>query len=88
MKAGVIEEMVSEAIDSVVDSEDLEAETEAAVDKILKEVTGETLAEMPKTKEPTPIFKVVQIIYVDNLKYLNKGRRKGRCYISYWRTSG
>ncbi|KAL4426121.1 hypothetical protein ABPG77_002707 [Micractinium sp. CCAP 211/92] len=45
-KAGIIDEMMSDAMDSVMDSDDLEEETEEQVDKILLEVAGETLAQM------------------------------------------
>ncbi|KAL4452152.1 hypothetical protein ABPG75_007814 [Micractinium tetrahymenae] len=45
-KAGIIDEMMSDAMDSVMDGEDLEEETEEQVDKILLEVAGETLAQM------------------------------------------
>ena len=45
-KAGVIEEMMNDALEGVTDSEDLEEESEAQVDKILMEVAGETLEQM------------------------------------------
>ena len=34
MKAGIIDEMMSDAIDGAVDSEDMEAETEEEVDRV------------------------------------------------------
>lgn len=54
MKAGLIEEMVEDVMDDVMDSEDLEEETEKEVDRILMEVTGETLAQLPQaSNRPT-----------------------------------
>ncbi len=53
MKAGVIEEMMNDAVDDAMDVEDLEEETEAQVDKVLMELAGESLTQMtaaPKTK--------------------------------------
>ncbi|GMH41290.1 hypothetical protein BSKO_09200 [Bryopsis sp. KO-2023] len=51
-KAGLIEEMVEDVMDDVGDTEDLEEETEAEVDKILMEITGDTLAELPQASRP------------------------------------
>ncbi|XP_012456871.1 vacuolar protein sorting-associated protein 24 homolog 1 isoform X2 [Gossypium raimondii] len=48
IKAGVIEEMVNDALDSALDSEDIEVETEEEVDKVLSEIAGETAAELPE----------------------------------------
>ncbi|KAF8395270.1 hypothetical protein HHK36_019212 [Tetracentron sinense] len=48
-KAGVIEEMVNDAVDTALDSEDIEEETEEEVDKILTEIAGETAAQLPET---------------------------------------
>ncbi|TYI62400.1 hypothetical protein E1A91_D10G240900v1 [Gossypium mustelinum] len=48
IKAGVIEEMVNDALDSALDSEDIEEETEEEVDKVLSEIAGETAAELPE----------------------------------------
>lgn len=45
-KAGIIDEMMTDVMDSMMDGEDLEEETEEQVDKILLEVAGETLAQM------------------------------------------
>lgn len=47
MKAGVMDEMVGEALDSALDGEDVEAETEAEVDKVLSELASETNRVMP-----------------------------------------
>lgn len=48
IKAGVIEEMVNDALDSALDSEDIEEETEEEVDKVLSEIAGETVAQLPE----------------------------------------
>lgn len=48
MQAGVIEEMVNDALDSALDSEDIEEETEEEVDKVLSEIAGETAAQLPE----------------------------------------
>lgn len=48
IKAGVIEEMVTDSLDSVLDSEDIEEETEEEVEKVLTEIAGETAAQLPE----------------------------------------
>ncbi|XP_040999822.1 vacuolar protein sorting-associated protein 24 homolog 1-like isoform X1 [Juglans microcarpa x Juglans regia] len=48
IKAGVIEEFVTDAVDSALDSEDIEEETEEEVDKVLTEIAGETAAQLPE----------------------------------------
>ncbi len=50
MKAGLIEEMVGEALDSALDTEDQEEETEEQIDQILAEIAGETRAALPSAK--------------------------------------
>ncbi|CAD7699236.1 unnamed protein product [Ostreobium quekettii] len=55
LKTGLIEEIVEDTLESALDSEDLEEETEAEVDKILMEVTGETLAELPQAAKPQKV---------------------------------
>ncbi|KAI3438053.1 hypothetical protein D9Q98_000496 [Chlorella vulgaris] len=45
-KAGIIEEMMSDAMEGVMDGEDMEEETDEQIDKILLEVAGETLSQM------------------------------------------
>lgn len=47
MKAGLIDEMMSEAIDDAIGAEDEEEETEAEVQRVLNEIAGETLASLP-----------------------------------------
>ncbi|KAJ4834645.1 hypothetical protein Tsubulata_020213 [Turnera subulata] len=47
-KAGVIEEMVTDAVDTALDSEDMEEEIEEEVDKVLSEIAGETAAQLPE----------------------------------------
>jgi hypothetical protein len=49
-KAGLIEEMTSEALDSALGGEDLEEETDEAVDAVLREVAGEVMAALPAAK--------------------------------------
>ncbi|KAK4358670.1 hypothetical protein RND71_020899 [Anisodus tanguticus] len=57
-KAGVMEEMVNDAVDSALDSVDMEEEIEE-VDKVLTAIAGETTAQLPeavrkeKLKQPT-----------------------------------
>jgi charged multivesicular body protein 3 len=50
MKAGLIEEMMNDTLESALGDEDLEEETEAEVDRVLMEITGETLAQLPAGK--------------------------------------
>ncbi|XP_060169624.1 vacuolar protein sorting-associated protein 24 homolog 1-like [Lycium barbarum] len=47
-KAGVMEEMVNDAVDSALDSEDMEEEIEEEVDKVLTAIAGETTAQLPQ----------------------------------------
>lgn len=49
MKAGMIEEMVADTLEDVLDEDGMEEETEAEVDKVLSEIAGETLANLPGT---------------------------------------
>lgn len=49
-KAGLIEEMMNDAIDSALGDEDIEEETDAEVEKVLQEVAGETLAALPAAR--------------------------------------
>jgi len=46
-KAGVMEEMVNDALDSTLDNEDIEEEIEEEVDKVLTAIAGETASELP-----------------------------------------
>ncbi|XP_038979604.1 vacuolar protein sorting-associated protein 24 homolog 1-like [Phoenix dactylifera] len=46
-KAGVIEEMVNDSVDSALDSEDIVEETEEEVDKVLAAIAGETASQLP-----------------------------------------
>lgn len=45
--------MMGDMIDSAVDTEDMEEETDAEVDKVLMEVAGDTLAALAGAKAPT-----------------------------------
>ncbi|KAL8515934.1 hypothetical protein ACS0TY_014585 [Phlomoides rotata] len=47
-KAGVVEEMMSDALDSALDSEDIEEETEEEIEKVLTAIAGETAAQLPE----------------------------------------
>lgn len=49
-RAGLIDEMMNDAIDSALDNEDMEAETDEEIEKVLLEVAGETLAALPAAK--------------------------------------
>ncbi|CAD5176299.1 unnamed protein product [Musa acuminata subsp. malaccensis] len=58
-KAGVMEEMVNDAVDTALDSEDIEEEIEEEVDKVLAAIAGETVSQLPdavrkeKMKQPS-----------------------------------
>ncbi|KAL5733556.1 hypothetical protein ACOSQ2_033248 [Xanthoceras sorbifolium] len=47
-KAGVIEEMVNDSLDTALDSDDIEEEIEEEVEKVLTELAGETAAQLPE----------------------------------------
>ncbi|KAK4492689.1 hypothetical protein RD792_003509 [Penstemon davidsonii] len=47
-KAGVIEEMMNDAVDDALDSEDIEEETEEEIEKVLTAIAGETAAQLPE----------------------------------------
>lgn len=49
-KAGLISEMTSEALDSALGNDELEEETDEAVDAVLREVAGEVLSSLPAAK--------------------------------------
>eukprot|EP00959_Pyramimonas_sp_CCMP1952_P188889 3950757-Pyramimonas_sp.AAC.1 len=49
-QAGMIEEMMSDSIDSALDEDGVEEETEAEVDKVLAEIAGEYVAALPGTQ--------------------------------------
>ncbi|KAG6507382.1 vacuolar protein sorting-associated protein 24 homolog 1-like [Zingiber officinale] len=63
-KAGVMEEMVNDAVDTALDSEDIEEEIEEEVDKVLAAIAGETISELPdatskqKIKQPSTSIKI------------------------------
>lgn len=59
MKTGLIEEVIHDTLDEA-EPEDLEEETQKEVDKILLELTGETLAQLPQTAKPEKAAAVVQ----------------------------
>ncbi|KAL0370106.1 UNVERIFIED_CONTAM: Vacuolar protein sorting-associated protein [Sesamum angustifolium] len=48
LQAGVIEEMMNDAVDNALDSEDIEEETEEEIDKVLTAIAGETAAQLPE----------------------------------------
>lgn len=45
-RAGFIQEMVGESMDSAMDSENIEEAAAEAVDQVLLEITGETMSQM------------------------------------------
>ncbi|XP_068154041.1 charged multivesicular body protein 3 [Drosophila tropicalis] len=54
MKAGIIEEMLDETMDSIEETEELEEEAAKEVDKVLWEITDGKLGEAPLPPEATP----------------------------------
>lgn len=48
MKSGVVEEMVTDSLDAALDNEDIEEEIEGEVDKVLSDIAGETIAQLPE----------------------------------------
>ena len=50
MKAGLIEEMMNDALDGVLDTEDMEEESEAQVEQVLAELALDTRAALPQAK--------------------------------------
>ncbi len=50
MKAGLIQEIINDSLDSALGDDELEEETEAEVDRVLMEITGDTLAQLPAGK--------------------------------------
>jgi charged multivesicular body protein 3 len=50
MRAGLIDEIMSDAIDGTLGAEDEEEEVDEEVDKVLMEVAGEALAAMPAAR--------------------------------------
>lgn len=53
MKAGLIDEMMNDALDSALDTEDMEEETEEQIEQVLAEIAGETAAALPNAKVRT-----------------------------------
>ena len=50
MKAGLIEEMMNDALDGALDTEDMEEESEAQVEQVLAELALDTRAALPQAK--------------------------------------
>lgn len=50
MKAGLIDEMMNDAIEGAMGAEDIEEEIDSEVAKVLEEVAGETASQLPKAK--------------------------------------
>jgi hypothetical protein len=50
MKAGLIEEMMNDALDSALDTEEMEEETEEQIQRVLAEIVGETSAALPQAQ--------------------------------------
>ena len=53
MKAGIIEEMVQETLDSVEDSEEIEDEADQEIEKVLWEITEGKIGEAPEPPKGT-----------------------------------
>ena len=49
-KAGLIDEMMDDAVGSAVDGEDIEEEMEDQINQVLDEIAGDTLAALPQAK--------------------------------------
>lgn len=47
MKAGVIEEMVADSMEGIMDDDDIEEETDEELSKVLAEVAGDALKDLP-----------------------------------------
>uniref|UniRef100_A0A7S0RQB4 Charged multivesicular body protein 3 n=1 Tax=Chlamydomonas leiostraca TaxID=1034604 RepID=A0A7S0RQB4_9CHLO len=47
MRAGLIDEMMSDTLDSAMDTEDMEEETEEEISKVLDSIIGDTVKAMP-----------------------------------------
>lgn len=54
-RAGLIDEVMNDAIDSALGDEDLEEETDAEVQKVLQEVAGDVIAALPAAAKPTKV---------------------------------
>lgn len=50
LQAGVIEEIVNDAVDTALVSEDIEDEIDGGVDKVLTAITGEKAAQRQETE--------------------------------------
>jgi hypothetical protein len=51
MKAGLIDEMMNEAIDGALDTEDMEEETEEQIEQVLAEIAGDMMAALPSANK-------------------------------------
>ncbi len=54
MKAGIIDEMVQDTMDSVLDDEDIENVADAEVEKIIFEITQGKLKDLPEVNKTNP----------------------------------
>jgi hypothetical protein len=54
-RAGLIEEIMNDAIDGALGDEELEEETDAEIAKVLQEVAGEVIAALPEAAKPTKV---------------------------------
>lgn len=54
-RAGLIEEIMNDAIDGALGDEELEEETDAEISKVLQEVAGEVIAALPAAAKPTKV---------------------------------
>lgn len=53
-KAGILEEMINETMESLEDSEEIEEEAQGEVDKVLWELTDGKIGEAPSVPQATP----------------------------------
>ena len=54
MKAGIIDELVQDSLDTVLDTDDIETETDAEVEKVIFEVTQGKLKDLPAINNSLP----------------------------------
>ena len=53
MKAGIIDELVQDSLDSVLDDDNIETETDAEIEKIIFDITQGKLQELPSVGSST-----------------------------------
>ena len=55
MKAGLIEETMNDAMESVLDDEDVEEETEEEIAKVMQEIAGDIGQQLPSAEGKLPV---------------------------------